>query len=176
MSEALDPVPAAPAGRLALGLREVDTLVVTAMLAVGVYLALSAIGVQIDPHTTSRKAAEFLGVTGPVFLIAGAFLAWVAGALVVEMFSLTAAPRNRAPLAAALFYVENAAPFVGLLECFISIVSALLAYSAAAAGPQAQSAMIANIAVALGASAAGCFIALCAHSLKTVVMYRDGGA
>ena len=33
-----------------------------------------------------------------------------------------------------------------------------------------------RIAVALGASAAGCFIALCAHSLKTVVMYRDGGA
>ena len=60
----------------------------------------------------------------------------------------------------------------GLLECFISIVKALLAYSDAGAGAAAQSILIANIAVALGASAVGCFVALIAHSLKAVLNHR----
>lgn len=162
------------AGRLALALREIDTAVVAAILTVGAYLALLLLGMTLSPLMTARKAAEFLGAAGPVFLVAAAFLAWVAGALAVEVLGFSPLPRQWAPLAAILFYVENAAPFVGLLECFISIVSALLAYSAAGAGPQAQSAMLANIAIALGASAAGCFIALCAHSLKALVVYREG--
>jgi hypothetical protein len=160
-------------GRLGLVLREIDTVITTAILTVAVYLTLLLLGVKVSPLTAAQKASEFLGATGPVFLVAALFLAWVAGALAVEVLGLSTVPRHWAPLAAALFYVENAAPFVGLLECFISIVSALLAYSAAGAGPQAQSAMLANIAIALGASAAGCFIALCAHSLKALVVYRE---
>ena len=57
-----------------------------------------------------------------------------------------------------------------------AIVKALLAYSEAGASAAAQSILIANIAVALGASAAGCFVALCAHSLKAMIAQRMGAS
>jgi hypothetical protein len=160
--------------------REVDTLLCAIILLLVSYLGALAGGIRFDPIDAMRKAAEFLGYTAPVFSLAGFFLLWVAGALMLEITGLAPVRRRWNGIAAALYYVENAAPFVGLLECFISIVKALLAYSAAGATAQAQSAMIASIAVALGASAAGCFVALCGHSFRALVVHRiaaaDGGA
>ena len=152
--------------------REIDTLLCTIILLLAAYLASLAAGARLDPGDTLRRAAEFLGFTAPVFFLAAAFLAWATGALLLELTGMSPLQRRWTTIAGTLFYVENAAPFVGLLECFISIVKALLAYSAAGATPQGQSAMIASIAIALGASAAGCFVALCAHSLKTIVLHR----
>lgn len=152
--------------------REVDTLLCALILLLGVYLASLAGGLRMDIPELAKRASEFLGFTAPVFLVAGLFLAWVAGALLLDLTGFAPRGRRWTGIAGGLYYVENAAPFVGLLECFISIVKALLAYSAAGATAQAQSAMIASIAVALGASAAGCFVALCAHSLRMLAAAR----
>ncbi|MGE4063085.1 MAG: MotA/TolQ/ExbB proton channel family protein [Rhodospirillaceae bacterium] len=152
--------------------REIDSVMVGGIMAVGVYLALGVTGLDLDAGSLSALAGKFLGISAPLFAAAGAFLLWVCGALVVELAGLTDARRRWDGIAAALFYLENAAPFVGLLECFISIVKALLAYADAGASAAAQSVLIANIAVALGASAVGCFVALIAHSLKAVLNHR----
>jgi hypothetical protein len=152
--------------------REIDSIMVGGIMAVGVYLALGLTGLDLDAGSLSAMAGKFLGVSAPLFAAAGVFLLWVCGALIVETAGLTDMRRRWDGIAAALFYLENAAPFVGLLECFISIVQALLAYSDAGASAAAQSILIANIAVALGASAVGCFVALIAHSLKAVLTHR----
>jgi hypothetical protein len=156
--------------------REVDTLLCALILLLGIYLAAVMGGLRSDVPELVKVAREFLGFTAPVFLAAGLFIAWVSGALMLDVTGFSPAVRRWNRIAGGLYYVENAAPFVGLLECFISIVKALLAYSAAGATPQAQSAMIASIAVALGASAAGCFVALCANSLRTIVNSRIASA
>jgi len=151
--------------------REIDSLMLGAIVGVGGYLALAMTGVA-DATTIVAIGKKFLGVSAPLFAVAGIFLLWVVGALIVEVVGLTNMRRRWDGVAAALFYLENAAPFVGLLECFISIVKALLAYSESGVNAAAQSVLIANIAVALGASAAGCFVALCAHSLKAMIGNR----
>lgn len=155
--------------------REMDTVLLVAILAVGIYLVCAVAGIRVDFVSARAAIGKFLGFSAPVFIAAIAFLAWVAGALAIEVLGFTSALRSWSGIAAMLFYVENVAPFVGLLECFISIVRALLAYSELGASAQAQSVLIANIAVALGASAVGCFVALLAHSLKAVVDYRREG-
>jgi hypothetical protein len=167
------PIDAAmPPRRLAILLREIDSALVGGIVAAVLYFALAQAGMRPDPEAVRAALGRFLGVSAPLFGAAAAFLLWVSGALLVETLSLAEAPRRWTGIAAALFYVENAAPFVGLLECFVSIVKALLAYSAAGGTTAAQTVLISNIAVALGASAAGCFVALCAHSLKAVVVHR----
>ena len=155
--------------------REIDSVVVGGIVAVSGYLAFALSGI-VDMETVGTLARKFLGVSAPLFAAAGVFLLWVTGALVVEVAGLSSARRRWDGIASALFYLENAAPFVGLLECFLSIVKALLAYSEAGASAAAQSVLIANIAVALGASAVGCFVALCAHSLKAIIAQRMGAA
>ena len=156
--------------------REIDTILCAIIFLALVWLAAFASGVHANPLDLLRRSSEFLGFTAPVFLVAGAFIVWVSGAIALDLSGFAPVGRRWSGIAGGLYYVENAAPFVGLLECFISIVTALLAYSAAGATVQAQSAMIASIAVALGASAAGCFVALCAHSLRTLVMTRMIGS
>jgi biopolymer transport protein ExbB/TolQ len=165
-------VPEKFARQVASSRREIDTIMVGGIMAVGIYLALGLTGLGLDAGSLSAMAGRFLGVSAPLFAAALAFLLWVCGALTVELAGLTDVRRRWDGIAAALFYLENAAPFVGLLECFISIVKALLAYSDAGASAAAQSILIANIAVALGASAVGCFVALIAHSLKAVITHR----
>ena len=151
--------------------REIDSVMVGAIVGLGIYLAITMSGLA-DMATIRSMVGKFLGVSAPLFGAAGAFLLWVVGALIVEVAGLTNVRRNWAGVSSALFYLENAAPFVGLLECFISIVKALLAYSAAGASAAGQSVLISNIAIALGASAVGCFVALCAHSLKALLAHR----
>jgi hypothetical protein len=151
--------------------REIDSAMVGAIVGVGGYVAMSA-SMGFDAAAASAMAGKFLGMSAPLFAVALVFLLWVVGALIVEISGLTDVRRRWDGVAAALYYVENAAPFVGLLECFISIVKALLAYSEAGGSAAAQSVLIANIAVALVASAVGCFVALCAHSLKAVIAHR----
>lgn len=168
-------VPSDVAQQVSVSRREIDSLMVGGIVAVCGYLALIATGVA-DVESVAALAGKFLGVSAPLFAAAGVFLLWVAGALIVEVTGLTGVRRRWAGIANALFYVENAAPFVGLLECFLSIVKALLAYAAAGASAAAQSVLIANIAVALGASAVGCFVALIAHSLKAVITQRASAA
>lgn len=165
-------VPEKLARQVANSRREIDSLMVGGIMAVGIYLAIGMTWLEFDVSSLSAMAGRFLGVSAPLFAAAGVFLLWVCGALVVEIAGLTEAKRRWSGVAAALFYLENAAPFVGLLECFISIVKALLAYSDAGASAASQSVLIANIAVALGASAVGCFVALIAHSLKAVLTHR----
>ncbi len=151
--------------------REIDSVMVGAIVGVGGLVALTMSGIT-DAAAVIAVAKRFLGISAPLFAAAGLFLLWVVGALLVEVSGLTTVRRRWDGISAALFYLENAAPFVGLLECFISIVKALLAYSAAGASAAAQSVLIANIAVALGASAAGCLVALIAHSLKAMLNGR----
>lgn len=165
-------VPEKLARQVANSRREVDSIMVGGIMAVGVYLAVGMAGLEMDVHALAALAGKFLGVSAPLFAAAGVFLLWVCGALVVEIAGLTDIRRAWGGISSALFYLENAAPFVGLLECFISIVKALLAYSDAGASAAAQSVLIANIAVALGASAVGCFVALIAHSLKALLAHR----
>jgi hypothetical protein len=165
-------VPEGLARQIANSRREVDSLMVGGIMAVGIYLVAGMSGLPFDVQSLSATAGKFLGVSAPLFAAAGLFLLWVCGALIVELAGLTDTKRRWSGIAAALFYLENAAPFVGLLECFISIVKALLAYSDAGASAASQSVLIANIAVALGASAVGCFVALIAHSLKAVLSHR----
>jgi hypothetical protein len=155
--------------------READTLMVGAIVGVGAYL-LIALGADLTTDTVLATVRKFLGISAPLFALALGFLLWVVGALIVEISGLSDMRRNWRGIDAALFYLENAAPFVGLLECFISIVKALLAYSAAGINVSAQSVLIANIAVALGASAAGCFVALFAHSMKALLAHRMDGS
>ncbi len=165
-------VPEKLARQVANSRREIDSLMVGGIMAVGVYLAAGMTGLEFDMQNLSTMAGRFLGVSAPLFAAAALFLLWVCGALIVELAGLTETKRRWSGVAAALFYLENAAPFVGLLECFISIVKALLAYSDAGANAASQSILIANIAVALGASAVGCFVALIAHSLKALLTHR----
>jgi hypothetical protein len=165
-------IPQAVARQVTISRREIDSAMMGGIVAVGAYLGISMTGVDFDPSTAAAMASKFLGVSAPLFAAAGVFLLWVVGALIVEIAGLSDIRRRWDGVSAALFYLENAAPFVGLLECFISIVNALLAYAAAGASAAAQSVLIANIAVALGASAVGCFIALCAHSLKAALAHR----
>lgn len=158
--------------QLTISRREIDSVVIGVIAAVGCYLSVRMTGFNPDFGTVQAMSAKFLGMSAPLFAAAGIFLLWVIGALVVEIGGLTDVRRRWDGVAAALFYLENAAPFVGLLECFISIVKALLAYSEAGASAAAQSVLISNIAVALCASAVGCFVALLAHSLKAVLTHR----
>lgn len=164
---------ALPPRRLAVLHREVDTLLVGGIVAVALYFASALAGMRPDPETVRTALGRFLGVSAPLFGAAAGFLLWVTGALLMETMGFATTSRRWAGIAAAIFYVENAAPFVGLLECFVSIVKALLAYSAAGGAVAAQPVLISNIAIALGASAVGCFVALCAHSLKAVVVHRE---
>jgi hypothetical protein len=164
-------LPEAVMRRMTVSRREIDSVVVGGIVAVGGYLAVAMSGV-VDMAVIAATAHKFLGVSAPLFAAAGVFLLWVIGALIVEVSGISSVRRRWDSVAAALFYLENAAPFVGLLECFLSIVKALLAYSEAGVSAAAQSVLIANIAVALGASAVGCFVALCAHSLKAVLAHR----
>jgi hypothetical protein len=164
-------IPQSVVRRMTVSRREIDSVVVGGIVAVGAYVAVAMTG-TVDFDVITATARKFLGVSAPLFAAAGLFLLWVIGALIVETAGLSTVRRRWGGVAAALFYLENAAPFVGLLECFLSIVKALLAYSEAGASAAAQSVLIANIAVALGASAGGCFVALCAHSLKAVLAHR----
>jgi len=157
---------------VALSRREMDSVMIAVIVAVAVYIGVGMTWVAFDLDTAGALASKFLGVSAPLFAAAGAFLLWVVGALIVELAGLTDIRRRWDGIVAALFYLENAAPFVGLLECFLSIVKALMAYSDAGASASAQSVLIANIAVALGASAVGCFVALVAHSLKALLVHR----
>lgn len=152
--------------------REIDTALIGAIVGVGGFVVLS-MSLGFDVVAAQAMAGKFLGLSAPLFAAAVLFLLWVAGALIVEIAGLTDLRRRWGGIGSALYYIENAAPFVGLLECFISIVKALLAYSEAGGSAAAQSVLIANIAVALGASAVGCFVALCAHSLKAVISGRE---
>jgi hypothetical protein len=152
--------------------READTGLGAAIFAVAVYLLITDLGLGFDGATVLATVQKFLGPSAPLFAGATAFLLWVVAALVVEITGMTRLRRGWRGIDAALFYLENAAPFVGLLECFISIVKALLGYAAAGVSQTAQSLLISNIAIALGASAAGCFVALFAHSLRAILAHR----
>lgn len=155
--------------------REVDSLLAGGILAAAIYIVAALAGMPVNLDLVAKTINRFLGVSAPLFAIAGMVLLWIAGALVTEMLGLGGENRKWSGIAAVLFYLENAAPFVGLLECFISIVKALLAYADAGGTAPAQAILISNIAIALGASAAGCFVALCAHSLRAVVIHRMEG-
>jgi hypothetical protein len=152
--------------------READTAIGAAILAVGLYLLATDFGIDFDAAAALATVHKFLGASAPLFALAALFLHWVVTALILEITGLTEIRRRWRSIEAALFYLETAAPFVGLLECFLSIVKALLAYAAAGVSVTAQSVLIANIAVALGASASGCFVALFAHSLKALLTHR----
>jgi hypothetical protein len=152
--------------------REIDTLLAGAILAAALYIVVALVGMPVNFDQAAKAINRFLGFSAPLFAAAGVVLLWSAGALIVEMLGLGGERRAWTGVAAVLNYIENAAPFVGLLECFVSIVKALLAYADAGGSAAAQAILIANIAVALGASAAGCFVALGAHSLKAVIVHR----
>jgi hypothetical protein len=152
--------------------REIDTLLAGAILAATLYIVGALAGMPVNLDLAAKTINRFLGFSAPLFAAAACVLLWTTGALIVEMLGLGGENRKWTGVAAVLNYIENAAPFVGLLECFVSIVKALLAYADAGGSASAQAILIANIAVALGASAAGCFVALGAHSLKAVIVHR----
>src|SRR3954466_12694126 len=99
---------------VAISRREADSMMVGAIVALGGYLAVTGTGVA-DAATLTTTVGKFLGVSAPLFALALAFLLWVMGALIVEVAGLSDVRRRWDGIAAALFYLENAAPFVGLL-------------------------------------------------------------
>jgi hypothetical protein len=143
--------------------REIDTLLVFAITVAGLKLA----GLPIDPATFTR----FLGMTSFLFLGALASLGWVAAAIVTDWL-WTTTPRSWTGIAAFLLYMENASPYFGLIACFLSIIRALREYSTAGATATAQAELTGEIGTALGATVAGCIIALVAYSFRSIVVHR----
>lgn len=152
-----------------------DLVVFLIALAVGLGLVILIMRLSgMSAATLWAGVERFLGISIPLFGAALAFLIWVLAALVGDIAGLTE-PRAWNSVARALAYLERVLPYAALTFCFVEIIEGLLAYAAAKGGAEAQPNLIAAVAVALVASAAGSAGALVAHSLRSLVVRRSEG-
>lgn len=165
---------AQPQGRFSAHVREVNTVLVAAILGISAYVTAR----WGTPHIASDSLHEFLnkfvGVAWPFFLIVALFLFYVMGALIVEVFALGASRRWQG-IGQALHWATEACPLVGLLTTFFSLLTALQIYGEAGpANPETQATFIIQFSIAFGSSIAGGILALIAFTFhKTLPQDED---
>lgn len=156
-------------GRLATASREVNTLLLAAIVAVTAFVALRSVAPQIVSGDTRALLDRFMGFSWPFFVVVTAFLLYVTGAWLTAAFGL-GAPRRWERIGHVLHWAAEACPLVGLLTTFLSLLTALLAYGEAGPGnPDSQVAFISQFAIAFGSSIAGGVLALIAFTLHRLL-------
>lgn len=167
--------PGRGAGRIAIAAREIQTLLLAAIVAMAA--AIGARLVMPVAHLSDIHGAldKFIGPAWPFFAAVALFLCYGLGAWIVESFRL-GAPRIWHGIDHALHWATEACPMVGLLTTFFSLLLALLAYSEAGPGkPETQAAFIANFALAFGSSIAGGVLSLIAFTLHRLLPQEAHG-
>ena len=153
--------------------RELHTVIAGLILATSLYIVVR----WAAPHIASQDAHalldKFVGLSWPFFVVVTAFLFYVMGAWIAEIFGF-AAPRDWYGIGQGLHWATEACPLVGLLTTFLSLLIALLAYGEAGPGkPETQAVFISQFAIAFGSSISGGVLALLAFTLHRVVPADD---
>ncbi len=156
-------------GRFSALLREVNTLLVAAILGTTAHVTARWGIPRVASESFPDFLDKFVGVSWPFFVAVTAFLFYAVGAWIVEVFAL-GAPRRWQSISTALHWATEACPLVGLLTTFFSLLTALLAYGEAGPGsPETQKVFISAFAIAFGSSIAGGVLALMAFTLHSVL-------
>lgn len=156
-------------GRSSALVREINTLLVAAILGTTVYVAVRSGMSRIAAESYHDFLGKFVGVAWPFFVAVTAFLFYAVGAWVVEVFDL-GAPRRWRGIAHTLHWATEACPLVGLLTTFFSLLMALLVFGEAGPGnPETHATFIRQFAIAFGSSIAGGVLALMAFTLHSVL-------
>ncbi len=149
--------------------RELNTIVVATIMGVVTYILVRWMLPQVVSEDLPSLLDKFVGVAWPFFVTVTAYLFYVIGALVVDVFELSP-PRKWQGTIQALHWATEACPLVGLLTTFLSLLFALLAYGEAGPGrPETQAAFITQFAIAFGSSITGGVLALVAFTLHRVL-------
>ncbi len=168
-------MPVRPPGRLSTLHREVNTLLAAAILGTTAYVTARWGIPRIASESFHDFLDKFVGVAWPFFVAVTAFLFYVVGAWIVEVFAL-GAPRRWRGISQGLHWATEACPLVGLLTTFFSLLTALLAYGEAGPGtPETQKVFISAFAIAFGSSIAGGVLALMAFTLHSVLPRDEEG-
>ncbi len=152
--------------------RELNTLLVAAIILAGIYLTALAVLPEVGTGDLSGLTHRFVGPAWPFFAAVLFFLAYVSAAWVSEATRLVAARPDWGGFARVLLWATEACPLVGLLTTFLSLLQALLVYGEAGGpgNPEVQAAFIERFAVAFGSSIAGGVLALIAFTLHRFVV------
>lgn len=160
--------------RLSRTVREFNTLVVATIMGVVTYILVRWMLPQVVSEDLPLLLDKFVGVAWPFFMAVTAYLFYVIGALVVDVFEL-GPPRQWQGTTQVLHWATEACPLVGLLTTFLSLLFALLAYGEAGPGrPETQAAFITQFAIAFGSSIAGGVLALVAFTLHRILPQDSG--
>lgn len=160
---------AQPRGRFSAHVREINTALVAAILGTSAYVTARWGTPRIASDSLHEFLDKFVGVAWPFFLVVAAFLLYVVGALIVEVFEL-GIPRRWRGIGQTLNWATEACPMVGLLTTFFSLLTALQVYGEAGPGnPETQATFIIQFSIAFGSSIAGGVLALMAFSLHKVL-------
>ena len=158
-----------PPRRFSTFIRELNTLVVAAVMGTTAYILIRWATPRIAEEGLHDLLEKFVGVSWPFFAVVTIFLFYVIGAWIVETFAL-AIPRRWQGIGHALHWATEACPLVGLLTTFLSLLMALLVYGEAGPGnPETQATFITQFAIAFGSSIAGGVLALTAFTLHRVL-------
>ena len=149
--------------------REINSVLAALMVVITSYILLR----WVLPFETSDQLVEFLnkfvGYAWPFFVFVGAYLYYVTGAWIVEIFAL-GGPRQWGGIRRTLHWSSEACPLVGLLTTFFSLLLALMAYGEAGPGqPETQAKFISQFAIAFGSSIAGGLMALSSFTLHRLL-------
>jgi hypothetical protein len=156
-------------GRLAAVSREINTLLLAAIVAIAAFVVFRSAAPQIAAADARDFMDRFMGFSWAFFVVVTAFLLYATGAWMAAVFGL-GAPRRWERIGHALHWAAEACPLVGLLTTFLSLLTALLAYGEAGPGsPDTQAAFISQFAIAFGSSIAGGVLALIAFTLHRVL-------
>jgi hypothetical protein len=149
--------------------RGLHTIIVSAMVAVLALMAVRWVLPELFTGNFVGSLERYLGFSWPFFAAVLAFIFYVLGAWIIELFDF-AVPRDWSGIDQALHWATEACPLVGLLTTFGSFLSALLVYGEAGPGlPETQAAFISQFAIAFGSSIAGGVLALVSFTLQRLL-------
>jgi hypothetical protein len=159
-------------GRLGSAGRELNTLLVVAIVLVGTYLTARAVVPGLGMGDIADLTHRFVGPAWPFFSAVALFLTYVSAAWAAEAMRLVPARTDWGGFARVLHWATEACPLVGLITTFLSLLQALLVYAEAGGpgNPEVQAAFIGRFGVAFGSSIAGGILALMAFTLHRIVV------
>jgi len=149
--------------------REVNCLILAVIFIVVAYILLQWGLPRLPMDNLGGWIRKYVGISWPFFLTVALYLAYVAGAWIVETFAL-GVRRRWTTISRTLHWATEACPLVGLLTTFLSLLLALATYGEAGPGdPKTQAAFMGQFAVAFGSSIAGGILSLIAFTLHRLI-------
>ena len=149
--------------------REANSLILAVTIIVVAYILLQWGLPRLPTDNLGGWVRKYVGRSWPFFLTVAVFLAYVAGAWIVEVFALGVG-RYWTRISRMLHWATEACPLVGLLTTFLSLLIALAAYGEAGPGdPRTQAAFMGQFAIAFGSSIAGGILSLIAFTLHRLI-------